>query len=54
MLHSHGLAMAAKSFAVGIRIEHPQTMINFSQYGMAEPGEVGAAPYKVTRKLANG
>lgn len=54
MLHGHGLAMAAKSFAVGVRIEHPQAMINHSQYGMADPGDVGAAPYKVTRKLENG
>lgn len=54
MLHGHGLAMAAKAFAVGVRIEHPQAMINLSQYGMTDPGEVGAAPYKVTRKLENG
>ena len=54
MLYSHGLAMTAKSFAVGVRIEHPQTMINLAQYGLADPKEVGAAPYKVTRKLANG
>ena len=54
MLYGHGLAMAAKSFAVGVRIEHPQSMINLSQYGRSDPGDVGAAPYKVTHKLENG
>lgn len=54
MLYEHGLSMAAKPFAVGVRIEHPQAMINLSQYGAAEPKEVGAAPYKVTRRLENG
>lgn len=33
MLKKHGIAMEAKSFAVGVRIEHPQEMINRSQYG---------------------
>lgn len=54
MLYGHGLAMTAKSFAVGVRIEHPQAMINLSQYGISDPGGLGAAPYKVTRKLENG
>ncbi len=33
MLHDRKLLMEAKPFAVGIRIEHPQKMINESQYG---------------------
>lgn len=33
MLHQRGLSMSPKPFAVGIRIEHPQDMINESQYG---------------------
>ena len=33
MLHELGLAMEAKPFAAGVRIEHPQTMIDLSQYG---------------------
>lgn len=54
MLHERGVPMEAKSFAVGLRVEHPQSMINESQYGMEEPGELGAAPYKVTAKAGNG
>ena len=46
--------MQPKSFAVGLRIEHPQSMINLSQYGQEHHPLLGAANYKVTRKLANG
>ena len=46
--------MEAKAFAVGLRVEHPQSMINESQYGMADPGSLGAASYKVTAKARNG
>ena len=33
MLYEAGLRMEAKPFAVGVRIEHPQEMIDRSQYG---------------------
>lgn len=33
MLRQSGIAMEAKSFAVGVRIEHPQKLINRIQYG---------------------
>ena len=49
-----GIPMEAKPFAVGFRVEHPQKMINESQYGLADPGALGAAPYKVTAKASNG
>ena len=32
MLYSKNIDMSAKPFAVGVRIEHPQEMINISQY----------------------
>lgn len=54
MLLQRGVPMEAKSFAVGLRVEHPQEMINESQYGMAHPGDLGAAPYKVAEKAKNG
>ena len=54
MLMKRGVPMEAKSFAVGLRVEHPQQMINESQYGAAQPGDLGAAPYKVTAKAKNG
>jgi uncharacterized FAD-dependent dehydrogenase len=54
MLMKRGVPMEAKSFAVGLRVEHPQQMINENQYGAAQPGDLGAAPYKVTAKAKNG
>ena len=53
MLHHLGFQMEAKSFAVGLRAEHPQSMINQSQYGEAAAGKLPAAPYKVTANLEN-
>jgi uncharacterized FAD-dependent dehydrogenase len=35
MLEQHGVELAAKSFALGVRIEHPQPLINEIQYGAA-------------------
>lgn len=45
--------MEAKSFAVGLRVEHPQSLIQDSQYG--EAGErLPAAAYKLTAKTSYG
>jgi len=33
MLHRHGVAMLQKPFAMGVRIEHPQDLIDRAQYG---------------------
>lgn len=54
MLYEAGLPMEAKPFAVGLRVEHLQSMINQTQYGMTDPGKLGAAPYKVTAKSSAG
>ena len=35
MLYDRGVAMEAKAFAIGVRIEHPQELIDHSQYGCA-------------------
>ncbi len=51
MLYEGGLSMSAKEFAVGLRIEHPQTMIQEAQYGKDAPGFLAAAPYKMATKL---
>lgn len=53
-LYEQKIHMEAKAFAVGLRIEHPQEMINEAMYGMKHPGVLGAAPYKVTAKASNG
>ena len=54
MLYEKGVPMEAKAFAVGLRVEHPQAMINERQYGKTDPGALGAAPYKVTARASNG
>ena len=54
MLSRKPLAMSPKSFAVGLRIEHPQSMINESQYARTELKTLPAADYKLTKKLDNG
>ena len=54
MLYEKGILMEAKPFAVGMRVEHPQDLINFSQYGKKEEKELGSAAYKVTAKASDG
>ena len=53
-LYELGIAMEAKPFAVGFRVEHPQELINQSQYGQSKVEELGNAPYKVTATAENG
>ena len=53
MLRKHQIPMEAKSFAVGVRMEHPQTMINESQYGAGHE-DLPAAAYKLTAKTSSG
>lgn len=54
MLYDKGFSMQAKAFAVGLRMEHSQQMINDAMYGKDCPYGLGAAPYKVTHKCENG
>lgn len=57
MLHASGVHMEAKPFSVGARIEHPQVMINESQYGAGvndTEGRLGAAAYKLSHHCADG
>jgi len=53
-LYERGFEMEAKSFAIGVRMEHPQEMINDSQYGKGAPPGLPAAPYKLAVNLENG
>ena len=48
MLYKKKINMEAKSFAVGVRIEHPQGMINKNMYGTNQHEILEAADYKVT------
>lgn len=54
MLVTKNIEMSAKAFAVGFRVEHPQTEINRTQYGDIYDKELPAAPYKVTANLKSG
>lgn len=54
MLYQSGILMEAKSFAVGYRVEHPQTLINRAQYAQEEPQYLPPATYKLTAKTAGG
>ena len=50
MLASHGVALARKDFAIGARVEHPQTLIDHVQLGeLAGHPAVGAAEYHVAQ-----
>lgn len=55
MLYDAGVQMSAKAFSVGVRIEHPQSMINQIQYGkFCNNKNLGAADYKFAVHLENG
>jgi hypothetical protein len=54
-LASEGIPMEQKPFAVGVRIEHPQALINRIQYkNFAGDSRLGAADYKMVVHLPNG
>lgn len=54
-LFRQGVDMVQKPFAIGVRIEHPQSMINRSQYGaFANHPALGAAPYKLAARTPDG
>ena len=49
MLNEQGISMEAKAFAIGVRIEHPQEIINLSQYGENyKHPKLHAADYRLT------
>lgn len=56
MLHAEGLLLEQKPFAVGVRIEHPQPLIDAVQYhlrrGENRPRELPAARYALATKIA--
>lgn len=51
MLFDAGVSMVKKPFAVGVRIEHPQALIDTAQFGsLAGNPRLGAASYALTGK----
>lgn len=55
-LYDKGVSMQQKDFAVGFRVEHPQTLINKGIYGGDENlwSKLPTAPYKLTYHAENG
>jgi uncharacterized FAD-dependent dehydrogenase len=53
MFLRRGLNLTPKAFAIGLRIEHPQSIISSSQYGQAYH-ELPAADYKLTHQTQSG
>ena len=55
MLREAGVAMQAKPFSIGARIEHRQALIDRAQYGrFAGHPALGAAEYRLSAHLSNG
>ena len=54
MLRTRGIFMEQKPFAMGVRIEHPQHIINEAQYGKGFDSRLPAADYKLSAHLKNG
>ena len=54
-LFNQGVMMVQKPFAMGVRIEHPQSLISQSQYGKAwQHPALGAADYKLAVHTPDG
>ena len=53
MLQKFSMAMEPKPFAIGVRVQHPQSLIGRAQYGDAYE-ELPAADYKVTYQCPDG
>jgi len=55
MLHQRGVVITPKPFSLGVRIEHPQSIINKAQYGdLVGHEKLGAADYKLAYHSKNG
>jgi hypothetical protein len=55
MLHERGVHIEPKAFSVGLRIEHPQALIDTCRFGeYAGNPTLGAADYKLVHHAGNG
>jgi uncharacterized FAD-dependent dehydrogenase len=50
LLHQRGVGIEAKPFALGVRVEHPQALIDQAQYGRPERGILPAASYALVEQ----
>lgn len=55
MLHARGVHFEAKPFSIGVRIEHPQSIIDKARFGQCAGHPIlGAADYKLAYHASNG
>ncbi len=55
MLYNKNLSMESKDFAMGVRVEHPASMIQNVMYGNGQEADIlPVAPYKVTHQTEQG
>jgi len=54
MLHARGVTLESKAFAMGVRVEHPQSLINMRQLGLnVDTRLTGAAEYFLATQTIN-
>lgn len=53
LLYDRNIKIEPKSFAIGLRVQHPQNMINVSQYGKEAADILPTASYKLTAKSSS-
>ena len=58
-LAERGVELTQKNYALGVRVSHPQAMIDLCRYGISDPKErneagLPAASYKLTAQLPSG
>lgn len=54
MINAAGLCMQQKPFSIGVRMEHPQALIDEAQYGKENAGKLPPADYRINYKASNG
>lgn len=54
MLNGEGVRMEQKPFSIGVRMEHPQALIDAAQYGEENIGRLAPADYRINYKASNG
>jgi len=55
VLHAQGVHIEAKPFAIGVRIEHPQRLVDVARYGPSAGNSIlGPAAYSLAHQASNG
>ncbi len=53
LLHARGVQLESKAFAMGVRVEHPQSLINMRQLGNVDTKLTGSAEYFLATPTLN-